>query len=212
MVEEDRLARNVSENILFDSAMGLFVHETYQFYKDCRTRVGSWSELVAEFRDEYLLANHMDNPFEELQRRTPSESYFNRLQCPMSEIAKMAIVMKNLHPLYQDRLEDPPPSNLSELREVSRIMESYVEHSSLRAIIEKNLAFMEVTEGLNALEIATNQPLLVGPQQVVCFRCHKPGHCAIGCVFPKQPKCFGCNREGYTRRNCPMKGNGHGHS
>ncbi|KAG5867989.1 hypothetical protein JTB14_004629 [Gonioctena quinquepunctata] len=104
--------------------MDLFAEKAYPFYKDCRTRVGSWYDLVDEFRDEYLSANHMDALFEELQRRTqhPSESvgvylavmssYFGRLRCPMSEDAKLAIVMRNLHPFYQDLLGDPLPTSI----------------------------------------------------------------------------------------------------
>ncbi|KAG5897306.1 hypothetical protein JTB14_011469 [Gonioctena quinquepunctata] len=151
MVEEHRLARNVSENILLDSGMDLFADKAYQFYKDCRTRVG-----------------------------TVISSYFNRLQCPISEDAKLAIVMKNLHPFCQDRFRDPLPSNLLELRNVCRRMESrrdnsYVEPSSRKGnIIEKDLAFMEVTEELNALEVRQ-----LNTRRVDHNRCHNPGHRAI---------------------------------
>lgn len=237
MVEEHRIARNVPENILLDAGMDLFAEKAYQFYKDCRSRVNSWGELVAEFREEYLSANHMDALFEELQRRTqhPSESigvylavmssYFNRLRCPVSEDVMMAIVMKNLHPFYQDRFRDPLPTSISELRTVCRRMESrrdvinsYVEPSSRRAhVIEKDLAFVEVTNDLCALNVTTTGTTssTKPPHQVICFRCKQPGHRAIGCALPSKIHCYGCNREGFTKKTCPTcsnKGNGHGHS
>ncbi|XP_074042653.1 uncharacterized protein [Leptinotarsa decemlineata] len=237
MIEEHRLARHVPESILLDSGMDLFAEKAYQFYKDCRGRVDSWEELVGEFRDEYLSANHMDALFEELQRRTqhPTESigvylavmsnYFSRLGCPMSEDAKLAIIMKNLHPFYQDRLRDPLPTNISELRDTCRKMESrrdvinsYVEPSTRRGnIIEKDLAFVDLAENMCAMNVATTQPATSGQRscQVICFRCKQPGHRAVGCASAGKRQCYGCNREGFTKRNCPNcsnKGNGHGHS
>ncbi|XP_074033122.1 uncharacterized protein [Leptinotarsa decemlineata] len=232
-IEEHRQARNVPETILLDSGMDLFADKAYQFYKDCRNRVNSWKELVEEFREEYLSAYHMDALFEELQRRTQHSSesigvylavmssYFKRLMCPMTEDAKLAILLKNLHPFYQERLGDPLPNTIDELRNVCRrienrrdIINSYVEPLSRRAnIIEKDLAYVEVTEDLSALDVAASEPFDNGQQarQVICFRCKAPGHRAIGCAIPKLLKCFGCNREGYTKRNCPScssKGNG----
>lgn len=229
-VEELRLARNVSKEILLDAGIDLFSDKAYQFYKDCRTRVNDWDALVEEFRAEYLSANHNDTLFEELQRRTqhPSEtigvylavmsSYFNRLGCPISEAAKLSIVLKNLHPFYQDRLRDPLPTTMSELRSVCRrmearrdVMNSYVEPSSRRGnVLEKDLAFIEVTEDLSTLEVTPAQVRGKG-KEVVCFKCKMPGHRAIGCARPGNKFCFKCNREGYTVRNCPncaKQGNG----
>lgn len=229
-VEELRLARNVSKDTLLDAGIDLFTDKAYQFYKDCRSRVSNWDELVEEFREEYLSANHNDTLFEELQKRTqhPSEtigvylavmsSYFNRLGCPISEGAKLSIVLKNLHPFYQDRLRDPLPTTMSELRSICRrmearrdVMNSYVEPSSRRGnILEKDLAFVEVTEDISSLNVT---PTAVGAnkKEIVCFRCKKPGHKAIGCAMPGTKHCFKCNREGYTVRNCPnctKQGNG----
>ncbi|KAJ8930990.1 hypothetical protein NQ314_016160 [Rhamnusium bicolor] len=229
-VEELRLARNVSKETLLDAGIDLFIDKAYQFYKDCRSRVCNWDELVEEFRAEYLSANHNDTLFEELQKRTqhPSETigvylavmsgYFNRLGCPISEGAKLSIVLGNLHPFYQDRLRDPLPTTMSELRSICRRMEArrdvmnkYVEPSSRRGhVLEKDLAFIEVTEDISSLNVT---PTSIGSnkKEIVCFRCKKPGHKAIGCAMPGGKYCFKCNREGYTVRNCPncaKQGNG----
>ncbi|XP_074026323.1 uncharacterized protein [Leptinotarsa decemlineata] len=223
-IEELRLARHVPNAVLLDSGVDLFADKAYQFYKDCRNRVSTWEELVEEFREEYLSANHSDALFEELQKRTQHHSetigvylavmssYFSRLGCPMTEEAKLNIVMKNLHPFYQDRLREPLPTTISELRSVCRRMEarrdiinSYVEPSARRGnVIEKDLAFVEVTKELNALEIATARiPSNNQSKEIVCFRCDQPGHRAIGCALPKQLECYRCKRKGYTVRNCP---------
>jgi hypothetical protein len=60
-----------------------------------------------------------------------------------------------------------------------------------------------------------NRPQPGGPKkEIICFRCNKPGHRAIGCVEPRRLACFGCKKEGFTRRTCPncSQGNGNRHS
>uniref|UniRef100_A0A6P7H7R6 Uncharacterized protein LOC114348204 n=1 Tax=Diabrotica virgifera virgifera TaxID=50390 RepID=A0A6P7H7R6_DIAVI len=122
MVNELSLARHVPDSILLESGIDLFSDKAYQFYKDVRLRVGSWTELVEEFRREYLSAHHSEALFEELRRRTQHSSetigvylaimnsYFNRLRCHVPEEVKLTIVIRNLHPFHQDRLRDPLPS------------------------------------------------------------------------------------------------------
>lgn len=239
MVEELRLARHVSEGILLESGIDLFSGKAYQFYKDARLRVNTWSELVEEFRTEYLSAHHGEELLEELRRRTqhPSESigvylaimnsYFNRLRCNVPEETKLAIVVKNLHPFYQDRLRDPLPTTLDELRVMCRRMEdrrdcirNYVEPNARKAnVLERDLAFIEI-ESCDRVEVVPKPdgraPSSDEPQgsKVVCFRCNQPGHKAIGCLLPKKLFCFKCKKEGVTVKNCPncKQGNGSQHA
>lgn len=91
-VDELRMARNVSEDILLKYGLDLFEDKAYQFYKECRRRVSSWGGLMVEFRSEYLSANHNEVLVDDLRRRTQHSSesigvylavlssYFNRLQ------------------------------------------------------------------------------------------------------------------------------------
>lgn len=229
-VEELRWARNVPKEVLLDSGLDLFGDKAYQFYKECRHRVSSWEELVEEFRQEYLAANHNEALFEELQKRTQHtsesigvylavmSSYFSRLRCTVSEEAKLAIITRNLHPFYQDRLRDPLPTTIDELRTLCRRMEArrdainnYVEPSSRKTnILEKDLAFVEVTENIDRLEIASPSSS-TSSSHVICFRCGQVGHKSIGCAMPKKIHCFKCKQEGCTTKNCSkcnQQGNG----
>lgn len=226
-VEELRIARHVPSEILLDSGVDLFSDKAYQFYKDVRLRAHSWCELKDEFKREYLTAHHTDDLFDELRKRTQHSSesigvylavmssYFSRLGCFVPENAKMSIIIKNLHPFYQDRLRDPLPSTVEELRQVCRRMEdrrdainSYVEPNSRRGnVLERDLAFVDVdTRQVDRLDVDRLEvdSMSIGKESsVVCYRCKKPGHRAIGCLLPKQLKCFKCQREGYTVRTCP---------
>lgn len=224
-IEELRIARNVSTDILVDSGVDLFTEKAYQFYKDVRLRVTTWAELVEEFRREYLGAYHNDVLFDELRKRFqhPSESigvylavmssYFKRMTCPMTEEVQLAIILKNLHPFYQERLRDPYPTTLDELRQICRRMEDrrdaiqhYVEPTGKRmGILERDLAFIGV-QGTEKLEIATTSSegtRTSRRSEVGCFRCGQKGHKAIGCAMPRRKMCFKCKKEGFTVRDCP---------
>lgn len=229
MVEELRVARNVSKDVMLDSGLDLFVGKAYQFYKDTRLRVSSWDEMVEEFRQEYLSANHNDILLDELRRRTqhPMESigvylavmssYFGRLRCLVPEEAKLAIILQNLHPFYQDRLRDPMPSTIEELRIMCRRMEdrrdainSYVEPSGKKInCLEQDLAYVDFPSNASVDEVVST-PSSGVPKGVQCFRCGQVGHRAIGCALPRNLKCYGCKREGFTVKTCPTcsrKGN-----
>lgn len=226
-VEELRVARGVSKDTLFSAGIDLFCDKAYQFYKECRERVNSWEEMVSEFRAEYLSSNYEEELFEELQKRTQHSSetigvylavmagYFNRLRCTMSEETKLRIILKNLHPFYLERLRDPLPTTITELRNCCRGIEArrdmigkYVEPSSRRNnTLEKDLAFVDVTEHVAAVESTpATRAERATVKDITCYRCKQAGHKAIGCVLPRRVVCFKCKAEGYTVRNCPKCG------
>ncbi|KAG5883239.1 hypothetical protein JTB14_026460 [Gonioctena quinquepunctata] len=221
--------------------------EAYQFYKDVRVRVLSWREMVKEFRREYLSAHHGEALFEKLRHRTqhPLESigvylsimnsYFNRLRCSIADETKLMIIVKNLHPLYQDRLRDPLPTTLEDLRVVCRLMEerrdsirNYVEPNVRRSnVLEKDLAYIEV-DSVESRSVAAstsssdrvdntwrrnsnNGRSGHSNENSICYRGKQSGHKAIGCVVSEGIRYFKCDKEGYRTRNCPecnKQGNG----
>ncbi|XP_023312215.1 uncharacterized protein LOC111692437 [Anoplophora glabripennis] len=220
-VEELRAARNVSPETLLNSGIDLFCDKAYQFYKDCRDRVTTWDELVTEFKNEFLSAHYEEDLFEELRHRTqhPTESigvylavmssYFNRLARPISEDVKLTIILKNLHPYYLERLRDPMPSSLDELRSACRSMEArrdtirnYVEPSSRRnCFLERDLAYIDASGKVDTVETSSSSNRSTGSSKpIVCFRCQQPGHKAVGCAQTKKLTCFKCRKEGFTGR------------
>lgn len=75
-VEELRVARQVSKDILLESGIDLFSGRAYQFYTAYRDQVNSWDEFLVLLRDEYLTANYNESLFDEIRKRTqgPDES------------------------------------------------------------------------------------------------------------------------------------------
>lgn len=249
-VEELRAARGVSKPILLNSGIDLFEGRAYEFFQDCRSEVTSWDELVQKFKEEYQPVYYTEKLLEEIKRRTqgPDETigtymavmsrYFQRLECPVSEEAKLTILLRNISPVYKNQLGALEITHLAQLKTLckrieQRMQSDYVPPTRKSHSLEPDLAYMstepEMEERLEELRLPDLQPgssRSMGsghgnrPQpgcpkkEIVCFRCNKPGHRAIGCVEPRKLACFGCKKEGFTKRTCPNcnQGNGNRHS
>ncbi|KAG5866196.1 hypothetical protein JTB14_031866 [Gonioctena quinquepunctata] len=134
-VEELRVARNVSKGILLESGIDLFTGRAYQFYLAYRHEVDTWDDFVLLLREEFLSADYNEKLFEEIRRRTqgPDESigiylavmsgYFKRLTCPMSEDAKLKILLRNIAPCDQSQLRSANITSISELLALGRRLE-----------------------------------------------------------------------------------------
>lgn len=224
-VEELRRARGVSKDILLDSGIDLFVGRAYEFYQSCRLEVQSWDELVAKFKEEYQPAFYAERLLEEIKRRTQGadesigtylaimSKYFQRLECPISEEAKLSILMRNIAPSYRAQLGALDINNIAELKNLCR----RIEHRSLAVdyappprkgnSLEPDLAYVaDVDEepSVSTLRVTErNESKDTSSRELICYRCKKPGHKAIGCVLPKPKYCFKCKKEGVTVRQCP---------
>ncbi|KAJ8963739.1 hypothetical protein NQ317_002534 [Molorchus minor] len=135
-VEELRLARHVSKNILLESGIDLFGGRAYQFYLAYRNQVSTWDDFVSLLREEYLSPNYNEKLFEEIRRRTQGSDesigiylavmtgYFNRLTCSVSEETKLKILMRNIAPFYQNQLALVEVTSIAQLRDLGKRLEA----------------------------------------------------------------------------------------
>lgn len=226
-VEELRVARHVPKDTLLESGIDLFSGRAYQFYTAYRDQVNSWDEFLVLLREEYLTPNYNEKLFDEIRKRTqgPDESiaiymavmtgYFNRLTCSISEETKLKIILRNLAPYYQSHLALVTVNSLSELRELGRrleagkeAMENFVPPSRRGAVMEPDLAYVEVGEDVPVDVCDSSLAKLrseakPAARDIICYRCNQPGHRAVGCLLSKGKFCYRCKREGYTVRTCP---------
>lgn len=234
-VEELMRARNVSKDILLDSGIDLFEGRAYEFFQDCRKEVHSWDELVERFKEEYQPAFYSEHLLEEIKRRTqgPDESigtymavmskYFQRLQCSISEEAKLTILLRNISPIYRSQLGALEINNIAQLRSLCKRIEQrtlaadYAPTPRKGFSLEPDLAYVKIEEPLDEVRLTdsepqnrSNAPSTSRRREIICFNCNKPGHKAIGCVERKKLVCFGCKREGFTKRTCPNCNPGNG--
>lgn len=221
-VEELRIARHVSKEVLLESGIDLFSGRAYQFYLAYRNQVTSWDEFVVLLKEEYLSSNYNEKLFEEIRNRTqgPNESigiylavmngYFNRLTCPISEDTKLKIFMRNIAPFYQTQLALVEVTSVAQLRELGRRLEARKEAVENFApprrinVLEPDLAYIHTSEAsVSSLASTSSSGSTRSQQEVVCYRCNQPGHRAIGCAARKGRFCYKCKKEGVTIKTCP---------
>lgn len=154
---------------------------------------------------------------EEIRRRTqgPDESigiylaimsgYFKRLTCPISEEAKLKILVRNIAPFYQSQLGLVDITSVSHLKELCRKLEvhkesveKFIAPSRKYSALEPDLAYVSLEERIDATDTPSTSR-----KEVLCYRCNKPGHKAFGCTQGSGKFCFKCKKEGFTVKTCP---------
>ncbi|KAG5868007.1 hypothetical protein JTB14_024058 [Gonioctena quinquepunctata] len=227
-VEELRIARHVSKDILLESGIDLFTGRAYQFYLAYRSDVSTWDEFVDLLREEYL-SRITTKSCSKNNKRTqgPDESmgiylavmagYFNRLTCPISEDTKLKILMRNISPFYQTQLALIEVTSISQLRDLSRRLETRKESVESFAApprknlsLEPDLAYVHVDEMIADVCTASTSSdggnsMEVPPKEIVCYRCNKPGHRAIGCMV-RLPKLLEAGKRQPTLLNDRVRG------
>lgn len=220
-VEEYRVSRCVTKEMLLSSGIDLFSGRAYQFYLCYRDEVGSWDEFVALLREEYLTADYNEKLFEEIRNRTQGSDesigiylavmtgYFKRLTCPVSEETKMKILLRNIAPYYQSQLGLADIRSVNELLMLGRKLElrkAAIEnyHPPTRKVncLEPDLAYVATSE--DPISAVSSSAIPSSSQGMLCFKCNQPGHKAIGCLSSTSKKfCFRCKKDGYTIKTCP---------
>lgn len=215
-------ARNVSEDVLFNSAIDLFSGKALCWYRDARKYVSSWGELVEQLRVEFQPADYNEKLLDEIRHRTQGadetigiylaimSSLFERLTCSISEEAKLKILLRNIAPFYQSQLGLVEVKTIAQLRDLCRRLEAKRESVEAfqppprRAIaLEPDLAYVGVNEDVDRVAVAELKSTQHNTSEFLCFNCGKPGHKAAGCLEKRRRICYGCKKEGYTKRTCP---------
>ncbi|KAK9688531.1 Retrotransposon gag protein [Popillia japonica] len=115
-VEELMLARNVTKEQVFRSAIDLFSSRALIWYRANRKALSDWDELVVALREEFQVPDYDERLFDEIRKRTqgPNESIsmfvsvmtnlFSRLSIKIPESNRLKMMCKNLSPFYQSQL------------------------------------------------------------------------------------------------------------
>lgn len=198
-VEELRVARGASKELLFQSAVDLFTGDAIAWYRSIKSRVHSWEELVGALRVDFLPADFDDLVWEEVRARKHSkgekvgvyiavmENLFSRLTIKPDESSRLRIIKKNLQSVYIARLS---------LVEVNSIRELGV----LCRKIEDTLA--PPKDGMRS-QIGNRINIVTGlSKRLECWNCKKEGHTFNKCTKPLQKFCFACGKANETSRSC----------
>lgn len=218
-VEELRVARGVSKEELYISAIDLFTDKALLWYRANRKKAVDWNGLVKLLKDEFHSVDYDERLFDEIKVRTqgPTESIgmylavmdtmFGRLSARISEQQQLKIILRNITPFYQNQLGLIDVKSKQELLDLGRrlearklYMDSYVPPARRKTALEPDLAYLEAPASHSlALTESTTQNITVK-----CYRCGQSGHKAFACQNKAYNKyCYRCKKEGFTVRTCP---------
>lgn len=233
-VNELRIARNVSEDDLFHSAIDLFSGKALSWFRAYHSRFSTWTELSDLLKTHYEPPDYRSRLFREILDRTQDStegivdylttmsSLFRRYGMVPPE-AQLEIVIRNLAPFYTTQL--PVVDTLEELEKECLKLEAKkyrAEHYAppprrRNNLVEPDFAFVETSCEEPATSVfavqnsntSSNVQNSRGSSQITCWNCRKTGHTNKECKQPRKLHCFKCGNVGTTVRNCPnCSGNG----
>ena len=212
----------VSKSEVFRSAYDLFAGQALVWYRAVRPELFCWRDLEKSLRAEFQPFNFNERLMKEILQRTQGSTesigiyvaimtnLFNRLTCPISEQAKLKILLGNIKPFYQTQLSLIEVDSIAHLKELCRRLEETREsvtsfkpptHDQAMTL-EHDLAYVDSSPAsVSELSVAG------GPR---CFNCSRVGHIVANCRLPRKRKCYTCGLLNYTRLTCPKcSENGH---
>jgi hypothetical protein len=201
-VEDLRIARNISEDCLFNSAYDLFDAEALQWFRSNRSRVQSWSELVALLKSCFLPFNLDSEINRELTENyqqitdnvsvfiSKSKNLFARLVNPPPEIDRVNLIREHLLPFFIEQTSTLDFNTVDELNDLCVRLEK----SRICSNRAGQLLAPRRSQPLRAAVSMMQQP----SNAIKCWNCSGPHNFKI-CTKPKMKFfCFRCGTPNVT--------------
>lgn len=213
-VDELKVARHVSDQELFDSAIDLFTGKALIWYRAMKKNARDWKSLVTLLREQFQPPDYNDRLFDEIRNRTQGnsenmglyvaimDSLFDRLTIKVPEATRMKVILRNIAPFYQQQLGLTTPKSREELLEAGRILEARKtsvdsfsppipasRKLSRNKLLEPDLAYVG-TDGLSCGTTFVNKSF--------------SANVAAGTSSGRQSStCWNCLKLGHMVRDCP---------
>lgn len=227
-------AERLSDDDLLTSAVYLFKGAAYTWYRAFYPYYNSWAQLVAGLKEQFLPCDYDFWLLKELEQRRQGESenfgiyfaamemMFRNLSYNLSEQQRLAMVMRNMSPVYAERLALENIRTLAELsfkckkiEEVRyRISRQVLPQIQRRDLLEPAFSYshppptrFRVAE-IEALEC--NEPEYVeiaaidsaAPRLKLCYNCGEAGHRFNQCSSERKLFCYKCGAPNCTVNSC----------
>lgn len=225
-------AEKVSHNDLLSSAIYLFTGSAKIWYRAFYPYYRSWNELVVGLKTQFLPVDYDFWLLKELDQRRQGEQenfgiyfaamemLFRNLSYRMEEQQKLDIVMRNMLPMYAERLALEDIVSMTQLaakckriEEVKyRINRQFVPQIHRRDLLEP--AFSYTGSNMPRHRVfeleCVDEPDYVQVHEIsnprqrtnLCYNCGTAGHRFNQCRQERQLFCYRCGLVGYVTRNC----------
>ncbi|KAK9703179.1 Zinc knuckle [Popillia japonica] len=220
-VEEMRVARGISKENLFQSALDLFREKALIWYRANRTSYRDWDELVVGLREEFQPPDYDEKLLDEVKRRTQGSNesigiylsvmatLFSRFTHKISQAKQLKIIMRNLLPFYQTQLALVDITSTTQLLKLGRQLEArrtsvelYAPPPTRNRTLEPDLAYIQTQ--LASTSVDSRPPKSSGrtPANKTCWNCNRSGHFSKDCTQPKKKHCYKCGEPDVTVATC----------
>lgn len=212
--EELRVARGVSYETLFSSTIDLLEGHALVWFRANRRKIHSWHELCLALREEFQPVDYDEKLLDEVKRRTQGidepigiylavmTNLFARFNTPVPEQLQLKILRRNILPYFQAQLGLVDVPTVGALLYACRRLEAnrtsieaYIPPPSRIKSLEPDLAYMDVSPSVSAVEPVKTQRK--------CWNCGEIGHLSIVCRAPKRRHCYRCGKPHVTVNTCP---------
>ena len=225
-LEELRIARKISENIIFDGFPDLVEGPALYWYRANKFNFSCYSELLEGLKSDFDLPDFDFRLLQEIRTRTQAKDesmvvylsvmlgMMSRLSKQLPEEEKLDLILRNIRPEYSRELALVDVTSIQHLQKIGKRLElakvkmdSFHEPSfSKNSLVPdfnyknpKNIspAPNKVKPVSSVSDNETDKPI------IKCFRCGKNNHTAPFCRTSRDLVCFKCGTKGVKTPECP---------
>ncbi|XP_050512102.1 uncharacterized protein LOC126888142 [Diabrotica virgifera virgifera] len=227
-VECLRVSRGVSEEDLFSASAELFTSHAFTWFMNNRGSFTTWTDLAQKLKSDFLPYSFQTDLLDEIKNRKqkPGESvtmFINtmlgmcsRLDTPLTDHAKIKIILKCLLPFYHAQLALVDIATIEDLTEKCKRLEETLSWSlnspTTSQFNSGPVGFNSQPSRNRSWQSRPHTPnVSVTTYSLSCWNCQVVGHTFRDCTRPQtRIFCHGCGRENTLKRNCfKCSGNEH---
>lgn len=212
-VEDLRSSRGVTHAQLFAAASDLLTGSAMVWFRDNRSSVSTWNELITALKMVFLPLD-LDSDIRrklEVMKQSNNENVsvfisrvnnlFGRLSKPVAEDERLTFVRERLLPFFIAHTAAMDFGSLNELASFCRRLErSRILCHEANAF--SSPSFSSSSKSFNAASHNAISDPTSSTRNVKCYNCSQAGHLFRNCTKPLAFFCFVCGKRGISSRDC----------
>lgn len=221
-VNDLSIARNISEDQLFNSCFDLFDGVALTWYRANRDSFVSWGDIVSALKKDFLPPYYDEALLDQIKSRYQGrnesvtifvaimQNLFSKLAQPPIKKDQLLIIRRNLLTRYVNALALQDINDISQLVNLCKRFDEATQYNSKNIIartdcLEADLALVNLSHpSTGGTPQNTNaQNLSDVKNSLTCWNCSKKGHAYMNCREQKKKFCYKCGKPNFTTYTCP---------